>query len=157
MLIERPCNSLCRERIARTIAIVFVVILHIGACFGALYGLEKCAGSHPQHGNLPLGLHAEVARGRKGYGHRSLDKLEIARGGVARDGEILLEVSDLQLEVAQSVVAHIGILEFDHTVGKVDVEAVERDLKAFIQSYYTRVEAKDYLADDAVSEGEPEQ
>ena len=44
----------------------------------------------------------------------------------------------------------------DNLVGKVDVEVVERDLKAFIQSYYTHVEAKDYLADDTVSEGEPE-
>ena len=41
-------------------------------------------------------------------------------------------------------------------VGEVDMADVERDLKAFIQSYYTRVEAKDYLADDTVPEGEPE-
>ena len=37
-------------------------------------------------------------------------------------------------------------------VGEVNMADVERDLKAFIQSYYTRVEAKDYLADDTVPE-----
>ena len=48
-------------------------------------------------------------------------------------------------------------IEHKHNlVGEVPTEEVERNLKAFIQSYYTRVEAKDYLADDTVSEGEPE-
>lgn len=50
-----------------------------------------------------------------------------------------------------------GDIEHKHNlVGEVPTEEVERNLKAFIQSYYTRVEAKDYLADDTVSEGEPE-
>jgi hypothetical protein len=44
----------------------------------------------------------------------------------------------------------------NNLVGEVDMAEVERDLKAFIQSYYARVEAKDYLADDTVPEGEPE-
>ena len=48
-------------------------------------------------------------------------------------------------------------VEHSHNlVGEVDVEVVERDLKAFIQSYYTHVEAKDYLADDIATESEPE-
>lgn len=48
-------------------------------------------------------------------------------------------------------------VEHSHNlVGEVDVEVVERDLKAFIQSYYTHVEAKDYLADDITTESEPE-
>ena len=44
----------------------------------------------------------------------------------------------------------------NNLVGEVDMAEVECDLKAFIQSYYARVEAKDYLADDTVPEGEPE-
>ena len=54
--------------------------------------------------------------------HRTLHKLKVTGRRVALDGEILLEVTGLEVGVGDSGVTHDSILEFGKTVGEVHIE-----------------------------------
>ena len=63
-----------------------------------------------------------AGRSQSGADHRTLDELEIARSGIALDGEVLLEVTCLQFEVGNTGETHDGVLQFHQTVGEVHIE-----------------------------------
>ena len=53
---------------------------------------------------------------------RALHELEVAGGGVALQGEVLLEVAHLEIQVRDAGIADDGVLQFHEAVGEVHVE-----------------------------------
>ncbi len=116
-------DRLARVGHALVAAVILVVVLDGGARLQRVDRLEEDAAREPHPLLRPLDVGADVARGGEGLrGHRTLHELEVARRVVALEREELLEVTDLDLRVAETVVADDGVLELEDAVGHVHVD-----------------------------------
>ena len=111
------------EGITGVVTEVLVVVGHVGPFLrtGHLRAENACGCPEPVF--CILHVEADVTgRGEGGADHRALDELQVAGGGVSLDGEVLLEVTCLNLPVLEAGIADDGILEFHQAVCEVHVK-----------------------------------
>ena len=122
-LVQRTEDQLRGEGITGVAAEVLVVVGHVRPFLGTGDLLGEGARGEPEPVLGPLGVHAQVAgRSEGGADHRTLHELEVPGGGVTLDGEILLEVTDLEFQMRNTGITDDGVLEFHQTVRQVHVE-----------------------------------